>query len=152
MHMPPSSQFAAKVSKQYVQRHHDPADRFYPRRSFVRFSCRIRCDFTVRKLAWTDYWSLGRAPSRLRNPTQAGNRLFATTTSNMSFKLQSPSVSNASRRLSDFLAQQRKSYLNAVKEGKGREWAVVMGNEAGGMSESSYHMLRALKATLTRRP
>ncbi|KAI0922555.1 hypothetical protein AcV5_009494 [Taiwanofungus camphoratus] len=65
----------------------------------------------------------------------------------MSFKLQSPSVSNASRRLSDFLAQQRKSYLNAVKEGKGREWAVVMGNEAGDLDSVASAIAYAWYAT-----
>ncbi|KAI0356938.1 DHH phosphoesterase [Trametes cingulata] len=33
--------------------------------------------------------------------------------------------------LSEFLRQTKKEYLDAVRTGKGREWTVVMGNEAG---------------------
>ena len=35
-------------------------------------------------------------------------------------------------KLSNFLKERKSSYLDAVKEGKGGEWTVVMGNEAGG--------------------
>ena len=37
--------------------------------------------------------------------------------------------------LSAFLKEKKVSYLDAVKEGKGSEWTVVMGNEAGGKRE-----------------
>ncbi|KAI0089394.1 DHH phosphoesterase [Irpex rosettiformis] len=33
--------------------------------------------------------------------------------------------------LAKFLSQQRENYLEAVKNGKGKDWTVVMGNEAG---------------------
>lgn len=39
----------------------------------------------------------------------------------------------ASSVLADFLKAQKEQYLKAVEEGKGKEWLVVMGNEAGGM-------------------
>ena len=34
--------------------------------------------------------------------------------------------------LSAFLREKKASYLDAVKAGKGSDWTVVMGNEAGG--------------------
>ncbi len=34
--------------------------------------------------------------------------------------------------LANFLAQQKAKYLEDVKNGKGKEWTVVMGNEAEG--------------------
>lgn len=34
--------------------------------------------------------------------------------------------------LAKFLAQKRAEYLQAVADGKGKDWTVVMGNEAGG--------------------
>ncbi len=37
-----------------------------------------------------------------------------------------------SKTLADFVATQKAAYLNAVEEGKGTDWTVVMGNEAGG--------------------
>ncbi|TCD61140.1 Exopolyphosphatase [Steccherinum ochraceum] len=43
----------------------------------------------------------------------------------------------ASSTLSDFLKEQKTRYLEAVKEGKGREWTVAMGNEAGDLDSLS---------------
>lgn len=41
-------------------------------------------------------------------------------------------ISSASGTLSEFLQAQKTQYLKAVEEGKGKEWTVVTGNEAGG--------------------
>lgn len=38
--------------------------------------------------------------------------------------------------LSEFLAEQRRRYLDDVQKGQGREWIVCMGNEAGGKQSS----------------
>ena len=40
--------------------------------------------------------------------------------------------------LSQFLASSKDRYLNDVQQGKGRNWTVVMGNEAGGRSDHLY--------------
>jgi hypothetical protein len=36
------------------------------------------------------------------------------------------------RKLSQFLLTSKNRYIRDVEEGKGKEWVVVMGNEAGG--------------------
>ena len=41
--------------------------------------------------------------------------------------------------LSKFLCDAKKRYLNVVRTGGGRSWAVVMGNEAGGEYCSVYN-------------
>ena len=38
----------------------------------------------------------------------------------------------ANRALSKFLKERKAAYLTAVDAGKGGDWTVVMGNEAGG--------------------
>lgn len=43
--------------------------------------------------------------------------------------------------LSEFLATNKQGYLTAVGEGKGKEWTVVMGNEAGGLSHHTSRLL-----------
>jgi hypothetical protein len=35
--------------------------------------------------------------------------------------------------LANFLSEQKHDYLQAVEGGRGTEWTVAMGNEAGGM-------------------
>lgn len=37
-----------------------------------------------------------------------------------------------SKVLAEFVSKQKSQYLDAIQEGKGREWVVAMGNEAGG--------------------
>ena len=44
--------------------------------------------------------------------------------------------------LSDFLLKSKTDYLNDVKNGSGREWTVVMGNEAGGKYVAKYSIIK----------
>jgi len=46
-------------------------------------------------------------------------------------KTPTEAMGTASRILSDVLGKSKNEYIRAVKEGRGREWTVVMGNEAG---------------------
>lgn len=41
--------------------------------------------------------------------------------------------------LKDYLAHSKERYLNAVKDGRGGEWTVVMGNEAGGKAVTLFY-------------
>jgi len=43
----------------------------------------------------------------------------------------------ASSTLTEFVSEQKNRYLEAVKDGKGRDWTVVMGNEAGDLDSLS---------------
>ena len=43
-------------------------------------------------------------------------------------------MASHSNELKDYLAHSKEKYLTAVKDQKGREWTVAMGNEAGGQS------------------
>lgn len=49
-----------------------------------------------------------------------------------SFPTSTMALSSASKTLSDFLQTQKSQYLEAVEEGKGGDWVIVTGNEAGG--------------------
>jgi hypothetical protein len=42
--------------------------------------------------------------------------------------------------LSTFLSSQKSLYLQDIQNGKGKEWTVVMGNEAGGESIARVHI------------
>ena len=44
--------------------------------------------------------------------------------------------------LGKFLQESKSAYLDAVKEGKGDEWTVVMGNEAGGKLKPIMNFVR----------
>lgn len=44
--------------------------------------------------------------------------------------------------LSDFLLKSKTDYLNDIKNGSGREWTVVMGNEAGGKYIAKYSVIK----------
>ncbi|CAL1709935.1 unnamed protein product [Somion occarium] len=46
-------------------------------------------------------------------------------------------LSSASKTLSDFLQTQKTQYLEAVEEGKGGDWVIVTGNEAGDLDSLS---------------
>ena len=50
--------------------------------------------------------------------------------------------------LSKFLTETKTAYLEAVKSGKGHEWTVVMGNEAGGKHRGPF-ILRAVDVPTT---
>lgn len=43
-----------------------------------------------------------------------------------------PLRDGSTKTLADFVSQTKKRYLQDVKDGKGGDWTVAMGNEAGG--------------------
>ncbi|CCM02051.1 uncharacterized protein FIBRA_04127 [Fibroporia radiculosa] len=48
-----------------------------------------------------------------------------------------PAAASASRSLPDFLRETKREYIDAVKAGKGGEWTVAMGNEAGDLDSAA---------------
>ena len=100
---------------------------------YVRLALRLhRIPRKLRHSAYGTYDEHGSAGIRLRRHVSTNQAPTKTKTPLAASVMSAPAPG-----LAHFLANSKDSYLQDVKDGKGKEWTVVMGNEAGGKPESA---------------